>query len=204
VDWISDNYKWLFDGVGGAAAVAFLLYLVQRFFKSKSQPASQETSSTIAVGSEISQTVNSPTVHLNLGKSASEEIHQRRVEALLVIQSKLESALFYFQRAASSSKLKGEASDQELLQKMARDLGAASEQYSQNRLLISLALARKVDEFCNTVVSGSMTLNLALDPMTPNGDTRANLWKQAQEIAYKELPPMLEAIRTEARAVIHG
>src|SRR6266852_341790 len=50
-------------------------------------------------------------------------IHERQVDALLAIHSKLEQALFYLQRAASAFKLEGEVPDQELLQRMARDLG---------------------------------------------------------------------------------
>src|SRR5260370_34708681 len=51
-------------------------------------------------------------------------IHERQVDALLAIHSKLETALFYLQRAASGSKFKGEASDQELLQRMGSELAA--------------------------------------------------------------------------------
>jgi len=213
VNWLSDNYKWLFDGVGGALGVALLLYLVQRF--GKRQPAGQETaatltaqgskvtSSTVASGSRINQTVNSPTVNLNLGKPASEGIHKHQVDALLAITPKLEHALFYLQRAASGSKFQGEASDQELLRRMGVDLAAASTEYSQKKLLIDVSLTRKIDEFFSKVVSAGMSLNHALDPMTPNGETRANHWRRAQEIADKELPPLLRAIQTDSRAVIH-
>src|SRR4029077_13958146 len=31
--WISDNYKWLLDGVGGAAIIALFVYLLQRWVK---------------------------------------------------------------------------------------------------------------------------------------------------------------------------
>ena len=65
----------------------------------------------------------------------SSRIHERQVDALLAIHAKLEQALFYLQRAASAGKFEGE-SDQELLRRMARDLGAASEVFSQNKLLI--------------------------------------------------------------------
>lgn len=58
----------------------------------------------------------------------SSRIHERQVETLLAIHCKLEQALFYLQRAASSFKLEGEAPSQELLQRMARDFGAASKE----------------------------------------------------------------------------
>ena len=130
-------------------------------------------------------------------------IHERQVEALLAIHAKLEQALFYLQRAASAAKFAGE-SDQKLLQRMATDLGAASEVFSQNKLLMGTDLTRKLEEFFNKMFSAGMNLNLAEHPMTPNGETRASFFDNAREIAFKELPTVLEVIRAEARAVIHG
>jgi hypothetical protein len=41
-------------------------------------------------------------------------------------------------------------------------------------------------------------------PMVQDGNARAKLVDQAREIAYRELPAALIAIRDDARAVIHG
>ena len=134
----------------------------------------------------------------------SGKIHERQVDALLVIHSKLEEALFYLQRAASAGKFAGEASDKELLERMGRTLGAASEEFSKNRLLISESLGQKLDELFNKILSGGSNLNLALDPMVPNGEPRAKIWDEARQTAYKDVPGVLKAIRDESRAVIHG
>jgi hypothetical protein len=112
-------------------------------------------------------------------------------------------ALFYLQRAASAGKYAGE-SDQDLLQGMARELAGASEAFSQNRLLLGPELTAKLDQFFNETFSAGMDLNWAEHPMTPNGQIRANFFDKARETAFKKLPLILEAIRTEARAVIHG
>ena len=134
----------------------------------------------------------------------SGKIHERQVDALLAIHSKLEEALFYLQRAASAGKFAGEASDKELLERMARPLGEASQEFSKNRLLISESLGQKLDEFFNKMFSGGMNINLALDPMVADGEPRAKLWDEARQTAYKDLPEVLKAIREEARGVIHG
>lgn len=147
--------------------------------------------------------MNSPTVNLNFGKPASEGIHKHQVEALLAITPKLEEALFYLQRAASTSKFQGEASDHELLRRMGVALAAATAEYSQKKLLISLPLTHKIDEFFNMVVIAATSLNHAMDPITPNGETRARYWEEAQGIAYRQLPPIFQAIQTESREVIH-
>jgi hypothetical protein len=130
-------------------------------------------------------------------------IHERQVDALLAIHAKLEQALFYLQRAASAGKYAGE-SDQDLLQGMARELAGASEAFSQNRLLLGPELTAKLDQFFNETFSAGMDLNWAEHPMTPNGQVRASFFDKARETAFKKLPLILEAIRTEARAVIHG
>lgn len=132
----------------------------------------------------------------------SGRIHEKQVDCLLEIHSKLEEALFYFQRAASAGKLKGQASDEELLNRMALTLGDASKEFSKKRLLVGEELGKKLDDFFNKMFSGAMNLNLALDPMT--GELRTKLWNEAGEIAYKDLPQILETIRKESRVVIHG
>ena len=215
MDWLLQNYKWLFDGIGGVAVVALLGYAAKRFFGSKPKPAGQEasaaltaqgakvTDSPVASGSGIKQTVNSPTVNLNLGSPISDGIHVRQVDALLAISAKLEAALSKLQRATSAARFSGQASDQELLYRASRDLAEASAEFSQKKLLISAALTRKIDEFFKKVVAAGISLNTALDPMTPNGDTRAKHWREAQEFT-KELSLVLEAIQSEARAEIHG
>lgn len=176
--WLTENYRWLFDGVGGVVVVAALGYLWHRF----RDKAGQETQA---------------------GKPASNERQARLANVLVVIHSKFEGALFNLQRAASADKFHGEAPDEELLRRVGVDLAAASTEYSQKKLLMDVSLTSKIDEFFSKAVSTGRILNHALDPITPNGEMRANYWKQAQEITTKELPPILEAIRKDARAVIH-
>ncbi len=128
-------------------------------------------------------------------------IHARQVDALSVIYSKLEHALFYLLRVTSAGKFEGE-DDDKLLQGMIRELASASEELSKTKLLMSDSLRRKLDEFFNKMVSVRIDVRLALDPIV-QGDPRVKIWTQAQQTAHKELPSILEAIRVEARKVIH-
>jgi len=134
----------------------------------------------------------------------SGRIHERQVDALLPIHSKLEEALFYLQRVAGAARVRGQASDEELLNRMGRALADASELFSKSRLLISESLEMKLDKFFNEMFTGGITLNLALDPMVQDGNARAKLVDEARGIAYRELPAVLKAIRDEARSIIHG
>ncbi len=134
----------------------------------------------------------------------SGKIHERQVDALLQIHSKLEEPLSYLQGAAGAGKFGGQASDKELLERMGRSLLEAYTEFSKSKLLLSESLEQKLDKFFNKMLSGGMTANLALDAMVANGDPRAKLWDEARETAYKELPSILKAIKDEARALIHG
>src|SRR6266704_2014917 len=109
----------------------------------------------------------------------SGKIHERQVDALLPIHSKLEEALFYLQRAASAGKFQNEASDKELLARMGSSLAAASQEFSKNRLLVSGTLEQMLDEFFNKMVFAGIDMNLALDPAVAEGEPRAKLWDKA-------------------------
>jgi hypothetical protein len=74
--WLSENYKWLFDGVAGAAVIAVIGYLLRRFLKPRPQDPQQNATLTaqgakvvnspIASGSGITQRINSPNINLSL------------------------------------------------------------------------------------------------------------------------------------------
>jgi len=132
----------------------------------------------------------------------SGRIHERQVEALSLIYSSLEHALFYLQRVTSAGKFAGE-DDDKLIQNMSRDLGAASEEFSKNRLLLSESLGQKLHEFFSKMVSAGVDVRMLLDPMV-QGESRAKIWQKAQETAYRELPSVLDAVKNEAVRLIHG
>jgi hypothetical protein len=82
MNWLSENYKWLFDGVAGAAALSLIGYFIHRFSKTKGQngnaalnaQGAKVTNSPAASGSNITQTVNSPTtINLALGETTIDQ-----------------------------------------------------------------------------------------------------------------------------------
>jgi hypothetical protein len=76
MQWLSDNYKWLFDGIGALVLMAVLGYFVRRILRPSrddqkdtatlNAQGAKVTNSPVASGSNISQTINSPTVNLSL------------------------------------------------------------------------------------------------------------------------------------------
>lgn len=132
----------------------------------------------------------------------SGKIHERQVDTLLAIHSKMELALFYLQRVTSRGKIKGE-DDQKMTQNMAVELASASKMFSENRLLFTPALEQKLDDFFQKMVSAGIDLNVARDPIL-RGEPSIPIWDSVRQAAYTELPKILDAIRIEARKVIHG
>lgn len=75
MNWLSDNYRWIFDGVGGAALITLIGYLFKSLWFSPTEPAGHRTTgtltgkdssaviSTVAIGSHSTQTVSAPIIH---------------------------------------------------------------------------------------------------------------------------------------------
>lgn len=130
-------------------------------------------------------------------------IHERQVEALLKICSKLETASFYLRRAASAGLLEGEDRG-ELRRRAGKELALAAAEFSEKKLLLSDTLIVKLGEFFGEALSTGLYLRFAADPRLANSSTGADSWSAAQERAHETLPAVLEAIRAEARVLIHG
>jgi len=132
------------------------------------------------------------------------KIHERQVETLLEVHAELNDALFDLQRATAAGKFAGEASDVELLNRAGQAMARAADKFSKNSLLFSEKLAVGLRNFFDQSFSAGTTLSLAQSPLLQDGLQRADLWDKARDIAYKQLPPLLTAIGSEARSVIHG
>jgi hypothetical protein len=80
MNWLSDNWKILFEGFGGAAAIALFGYLLRHWWERWRQPLGQEASlsakaarvenSPVASGLGNTQNVNSPIFNVNIGPDA--------------------------------------------------------------------------------------------------------------------------------------
>ena len=77
--WLSENYKWLFDGVAGAAVITIIGYVIHHFLGSRDRQqgtaanitaqGAKVTDSPVASGSI--QVVNSPTFNMPAASSAT-------------------------------------------------------------------------------------------------------------------------------------
>jgi hypothetical protein len=131
------------------------------------------------------------------------KVYDRQLSSLCEIHFRLELILHYLQRATFPGRYKNEAPEGVQLQRMAEHLGAASDEFSKNKLLFSDALITKLDSFFKGTFNAAMLTEFTADPMV-QGDARAKYITDARTAAGTELPLALAAIREEAKKVIHG
>jgi hypothetical protein len=96
--WLSENYKWLFDGIGGLALMAVIGYFTRRILRrspdhqkdiaSLNAQGAKVTNSPVASGSNISQNINSPTLNLSLSAKmpTADEDQSNWPDVILVCQ----------------------------------------------------------------------------------------------------------------------
>jgi len=135
-------------------------------------------------------------------------IHELQVEALGVIHSDLNDALFYLQRIASAGRTRGQVDDAELFKRMGERLAKAASEFSKTQLLFSQELTTRLNEFFKKVFETGAELELSEEfsqfPMGEGVQLRADLIDKVRNAAFKEIPTVLDEIRREARTVIHG
>jgi hypothetical protein len=87
MNWLSENYKWLFDGVAGAVAIAVVSYVLHRFLGSQDRQqgvaaltaqGAKVTNSPVASGS--TQIVNSPTFNMSPAPTSATPAPQEEKE----------------------------------------------------------------------------------------------------------------------------
>jgi hypothetical protein len=82
VNWLFENYKWLFDGVAAAMAVAIAGFFLRRWGKSSPKPVvtldnakeSSVSNSPVSGGTGNSQNVNAPVFNFNVAPSSNSTI----------------------------------------------------------------------------------------------------------------------------------
>lgn len=128
------------------------------------------------------------------------KVHEEQITALCLIHANLKRANYFFQRL-SAGNLRGNENGQDLFQHFTKFLATASDLRLDNELLLPETLTRQMQTFFDKTQSALVDLDIAMDPAT--GDERGRFRESATTVAFKELPALLTAIATEARAIIH-
>ena len=128
-------------------------------------------------------------------------VHERQIDALMKLYRDLDKAQGLFQRLTSGSRVAGEVSDDEYHRLLQCAVRSAQDTFSECHLLIPSLLAQQCDAFFATLFNGQ--LNLQCAEMVP-GNERAELFQDARDTAFKQMPALLQQIENDARSLIHG
>lgn len=131
-------------------------------------------------------------------------VHERQIDALMKLYRDLDKAQGFFQRLTSGSRVAGEVSDDEYHRLLQCAVRSAQDTFSECHLLIPSLLAQQCDAFFTTLFSGQCKLQFAHQIVTVSGNERAELFQDARDTAFKQMPALLQQIENDARSLIHG
>jgi hypothetical protein len=116
--WLSENYKWLFDGIGALVVMAVLGYVVRRILQDRQNGTAALTAqgakvmnSPVASGFGITQTINSPTINLSVPAPTVEEAARKRREAQEQREARIRTRLAQFLKEGQDIQQKWEYSN---------------------------------------------------------------------------------------------
>ena len=130
-------------------------------------------------------------------------IHERQLDVLGKLYRNLYDVQAYFQAMTRTGRLENEISSEAYAPKIAEALNAAINEFLNGKLLIPPPLVRQCEVFFDAVTDGQQVAHLAFDPRL-HSSQRTHFSQSAAEIAYKQIPQMLQQIYDTGRAVVHG
>ena len=130
-------------------------------------------------------------------------IHERQLDILQKLYRHLDDAQGLLQRMTSGGRMGNELSPEEYAPKVDEAIRAAWDEFSNGRLFLPTPLIQECETFFATVFEGKRNFAFANLPAL-NPIQRAEFWKTAGEVAYKQVPEILKRIDEASRAVIYG
>jgi len=109
----------------------------------------------------------------------------------------------YLQAMVRAVRFEGEISVEEYCHLCEKAVASARNTLSGLRLLIPQDLAQQCDHLLTFVFEAQTHYAYARAEMI-NGNQRAEFWNRARNIAYEEIPSILQQMERAARDVIHG
>jgi hypothetical protein len=131
-------------------------------------------------------------------------LHQRQVEALTKLFVELHRMKDLLQGATRWIKLGGEMSQEGYFEKWQEKAAETWSEYIEHKLLLNKAIVAKIEELFEKFSEAGIAIRRA--PIYREGEMRKEAVAEqikAKEIANKLIPPLLDAIESEARRVVH-
>jgi hypothetical protein len=130
-------------------------------------------------------------------------IHELQIEIFWKLYKSLLEVQIYAQSMTKGAYFEGEKKEEYSL-RFNEAFNKAQEEFINDSLLLPYKIEVQVNAFFQKVLEGQVQLGLAKHPMVVDGQQRATFWKNAAEIANKEMPKLLDAIKLRARHIINS
>jgi hypothetical protein len=130
-------------------------------------------------------------------------VHQRQVEALTKLFVELHRMKDLLQGATRGFRLQGETGQEDYFKKWQQKAAETWSEYIGHKLLLTKALVAGIEELFDKFSEAGIAIRSA--PIFREGEMRTEAVaaeKKAGEIANKLIPPLLDAIESEARRVV--
>ncbi len=131
-------------------------------------------------------------------------VHQRQVEALTKLFVEFHRMQDLLQGATQGFTLGGEMSQEGYFEKWQLKAAETWSEFIENKLLLNETIVARIDELFDKFNEARKAIRSV--PIYREGEMRKEAIAEqikAKEIAHKLIPPLLEAIESEARRVIH-
>jgi len=131
-------------------------------------------------------------------------VHQRQVEALTKLFVEFHRMQDLLHGLTLGFTSPGDTSQEDYFEKWQDILAKTWFEYIENRLLLSEAIVARIDELFKKFTEAGIAIRSA--PIYRKGELRKEAAAEeikAKEIAQKLVPPLLDAIESEARRVVH-
>ena len=132
-------------------------------------------------------------------------MYQRQVEALTKLFVEFHRMQDLLHGATLGFTSPGDMSQESYFEKWQDKLAKTWFEYIENRLLLSEAIVARIDELFEKFTEAGIAIRSA--PIYREGELRKEAAAEeikAKEIAQKLVPPLLAAIESDARRVIHA
>jgi hypothetical protein len=130
-------------------------------------------------------------------------VHERQLDVLGKLYRNLYDAQAYFQSMMRTGRGQNEAPPEAYAPKVAEAVKAAFAEFLDGKLLIPSELVQKCEQFFSAMFEGRLAADLARE-VAFHPTQQIQFTKEAAEVAFKQLPSILQQIYDTGRAVIHG
>ncbi len=131
-------------------------------------------------------------------------VHQRQVEALTKLFVELHRMKDLLQGATRAGRFQGELSPEGYLKEWQLAAGRTWSKYIEHKLLLNETIVAGIEELFGKFQEAGIAIGSA--SILREGQAimeAAAEWKKAAEIAHKLIPPLLNAIESDARRVVY-